>query len=87
MDAGFYTVSDILPCNRFYCFLNIESNYPAILEEQDRLIEEGYYDYIVTSYFYESEWDNYELIQTETGEFVDFTGERALDGYKLYKKI
>ena len=67
--------------------MNLINNYPAISEEQDRLVEEGYYDYIVTSYFLEPEWDNYELVQVETDPFIDYTGEAILDGHKLYKRI
>ena len=87
MDSGFYTTSGLLPQNRFFCYLNLELYYPAILEEQDRLIEEGYYDYIVTTFFCECEWDNYELIREESDPCVTYTGEKARDGYRLYKKI
>ena len=87
MDAGFYTASGLMPCNRFFCFLNIETSYPAILEEQNRLIEEGYFDYIVTSYFCEADWDNYEIVREETDTYVDYTGKKELTGYRLYKRI
>ena len=87
MDGGFYTASDLMPQNRFFCYLNIEEDYPAIREEQDRLVREGYFDYIVTSYFFDCELDNYELVQEESSVYIDFTGEGILDGYKLYKKI
>lgn len=86
MDSGFYTAAGLLPSNRFFCFLNIESNYPAILEEQHRLIKEGYFDYIITSYFCEEKWDNYELVREETDEYVDYTGVKALNGFRLYKR-
>lgn len=87
MDSGFYTVAGLMPANRFYCYLNIQNTYPAILEEQHRLIDEGYYDYIVTDYFCEAAWDNYELIQTETIFCIDYTGKAFLEGFKLYKRI
>ena len=87
MDSGFYTAAGVLPQNRFYCFLNIETRYPAILEEQNRLISEGYFDYIITTYFCEAKWDNYELIREEADPFVDFTGEKVGDGYRLFKRI
>ena len=87
MDSGFYTAAGLLPQNRFFCFLNIESGYPAILEEQNRLIEAGYFDYIVTSFSCECDWDNYVLVREETDTYVDYTGEKALDGYRLYKRI
>ena len=88
MDEGFYTAAGLLPANRFFgAGKNIEANYPAIHEEQDRLIDEGYFDYIITSYFLEPDWENYELIQTETDPYIDFTGEEILIGHKIYKKI
>ena len=87
MDSGFYTAAGVLPQNRFYCFLNIETRYPAILEEQNRLISEGYFDYVITTYFCEAKWDNYELIREEADPFVDFTGEKVRDGYRLYKRV
>lgn len=87
MDSGFYTAAGLMPSNRFFCYLNIERNYPAILEEQNRLIEEGYFDYIVTSYFFEEELDNYELILIDTHTFIDYTGLKEQEGFKLYKKV
>ena len=87
MDSGFYTAAGLMPQNRFFCYLNIEENYPAIREEQDRLVSEGYFDYIVTSYFFDYELENYELVREESSVYIDFTGEGILDGYKLYKKI
>ena len=87
MDSGFYTAAGILPSNRFFCFLNIESSYPAILEEQNRLIEAGYFDFIVTSVFCECDWDNYVLVREETDTYIDYTGEKSLYGYRLYKRI
>ena len=87
MDCGFYTSAGILPCNRFFCFLNIEDSYTDILDEQNRLIQEGYFDYIITSYFYESNWDNYELVQEEIGEYVTYDKTPILEGNKLYKRI
>ena len=86
-DAGFYTAAELLPSNRYCADKQFDDNYPLLREEQDRLISEGYFDYIVTSYFCEAEWDNYELIQEEAVPYIDYTGEEILDGYKLYKKI
>ena len=87
MDSGFYAAAEVMPQNRFFCYLNIEDNYPAIREEQDRLVSEGYFDYIVTTYFFSLEMDKYELVQEESSVYIDFTGEGILDGYKLYKRI
>ena len=87
MDSGFYTSAGLLPQNRFYCYLKIETEYPAILEEQHRLIKEGFYDYIITTYFCEEKWENYKLIREETDTYIDYTGEKALDGFRLYKRV
>ena len=88
MDAGFYTAAGLLPCNRYFGpGKNLENNFSAIKEEKDRLIEEGYFDYIVTSYLFEPDWDNYELVQEEADLYIDYTGEAILDGHKLYKRI
>ena len=87
MDSGFYTASGLLPSNRFFCYLNIESNYPAISEEKNRLIEAGYFDFIITTYFCEGNWDNYVLIREEADTYIDYTGEKVLDGYRLYKRV
>lgn len=87
IDVGYYTASGILPANRYFCFLNIEKHYPEITEEQNRLIEEGYFDYIITSYFYEEDWENYELVQEEIGPYVNYDRNSILEGYKLYKKV
>ena len=87
MDAGFYTAAGLMPSNRFFCYLNIESSYSAILEEQNGLIEAGYFDYIVTSISCEADWDNYVLVREEKDTYIDYTGEKALYGYRLYKRV
>ena len=88
MDAGFYTAAGLLPCNRYFGpGKNLENNFSAIKEEKDRLIEEGYFDYIVTSYQFEPDWENYKLVQEEADLYIDYTGEAMLDGHKLYKRI
>ena len=87
MDCGFYTASEILPANKYYCYNNIADQFPAIREEQNRLIEEGYYDYVITTYFADFDSDNYELIQEESSKFVDYTSKPMLDYYKLYKRV
>lgn len=87
IDSGYFTTAGILPANRYFCYLNIEENYPDILEEQDRLIEEGYFDYIVTTYFFEEEWDNYEFVREGTGPYVNYDRQSYYEGYKLYKRV
>lgn len=84
MDAGFYTAAGIVPSNRFFCFLNIEKDWPEILNEQNRLINEGYYDYIVC-YDDSYKWDKYELYRVEETPVCDFSGKLATDRFCLYK--
>ena len=86
MDAGFFTAAGILPANRFYCFHNNENEYKEVAEERNRLIKEGFYDYIVTYYFCEGNWDNYELVQEETGLYAGNDRKLITEGYKLYKR-
>lgn len=86
MDAGFYTAAGITPSNRFFCFLNIEKDYPAILEEQGRLIDEGYYDYIIC-YDDDFVWDNYELYRVEETPVCDYSGKLMTERFCLYKLI
>lgn len=85
MDAGFYTAANIVPSNRFFCFLNIEKDWPEILNEQNRLINEGYYDYIVC-YDDSYKWDHYELYRVEDTPICDFSGKLATDRFCLYKR-
>ena len=86
IDSGFFTASELLPKNRFFCYLNIGEDFTEIAEEHNRLIAEGFFDYIVTTYNCECDWDNYKLIQTETGQYNDQYGNKLTEGYKLYKK-
>ena len=54
------------------------------VEEQQRLIREGYFDYIITIDTYD--WDNYELIATSEDRCVDFTKEEFYYRYNLYQR-
>jgi hypothetical protein len=85
MDSGFYTAAGLLPQNRYYCYLTMEKDFPDILEEQNRLIKEGFFDYIVTTDRFESSWENYELIREEYDLHVDYFGNKSPTGYCLYK--
>ena len=85
MDAGFYTSAGILPSNRFFCFLNIEKDWPEILNEQGRLIDEGYFDFIIC-YDDDYDWELYELYRVETTPVCDFTGQPATDQFCMYKR-
>lgn len=87
MDSGFFTTAGILPANKFYCFHNNETAYTDITAEKERLIKEGFFDYIVTYHFCECNWDNYKFIGEETGLYVGNDGMKITEGYKLYKRI
>lgn len=86
MDAGFFTAAGIMPSNRFYCYHNNETEYKEVAEEKNRLIKEGFYDYIVTYYHCEAAWDNYEQVQEETGLYAGNDCKVITEGYKLYKR-
>ena len=87
IDPGIFTASGIMPANRFFCYLNIEQHYHPIKEEQDNLIAEGYFDYIITTFSFEEDWDNYGLYKEITGPFTGPDGESSLEGYKIYIRI
>ena len=84
MDSGFYTAAGIVPSNRFFCYLNIEKNWSAILEEQGKLIDEGYFDYIIC-YDDDYDWERYELYRVEETPICDYSGKLLTDRYCLYK--
>lgn len=86
IDGGFYLAAGITPSNRFFTTMNFIGNNEQAVQEQERLIEEGYFDYIVT-YSDEYDWDNYELIMTDTDPYCDFTKELYLDQHCLYQRI
>ena len=46
LDGGFYTVSGIVPEEKYFCVLNLP--LPEIKEEQDRCVAEGRTDFVVT---------------------------------------
>ncbi len=59
LDSGFYYAADILPNCKYFCGLNIELD--EITETQNRFIEEGLVDFVVTLN-YELESDNYSQV-------------------------
>lgn len=80
MDGGFYTASGVIPNTRFFCSLNVLGE--TIREEQNKYIEQGKIEYIVTINK-SNEFRGYELVCSATTEnrkddFVE---------YYLYKKI
>ena len=51
----------------------------------DRLIEEGYFDYIIT-YYDDYEWDNYELLEVSDNEYSDYTKDMYIIRYCIYQR-
>ena len=56
------------------------------VEEQDRLIEEGYFDYIIT-YYDGYDWDNYELVAVSDDDYSDYTKELFVVRYCIYQRV
>ena len=61
----------------------IENNTDAV-EEQERLIREGYFDFIITIDNYD--WDNYELVATSDDLCVDYSKMEYTFRYYLYQR-
>ena len=76
LDGGFYTVSGIVPEEKYFCLLNL--SLPEMKEEQDRCVREGKTDFIVTM-DRNKEYKLYELVGEET---FPRTGESHT--YRLY---
>ena len=86
IDGGFYLAAGVSPCNRYFTYMNFIENNEEAIEEQDRLVEEGYFDYII-SYCDNYDFDNYELIYTSENGYSDYTKDLFLVGYSLYQRV
>ncbi len=76
LDGGFYTVSGIVPEEKYFCLLNL--SLPEMIEEQDRCVREGRADFLVTM-DRDREYPLYRLLSEET---FPRTGESHT--YRLY---
>lgn len=86
IDGGFYLAAGVSPCNRYFTYMNnIENNEEAV-EEQQRLISEGYFDYIIT-YDDQYDWENYEMVAEGIDPYCDFTKENYLIRFCLYQRV
>ena len=65
--------------------MNFIENNEEATGEQDRLIEEGYFDYIIT-YYDDYEWDNYELLEVSDNEYSDYTKDMYIIRYCIYQR-
>lgn len=86
IDGGFYLAAGISPSNRYFTTMNFIENNTEACEEQNRLISEGYFDYIVT-YSDEYDWDNYEIVARDEDPYCDFTKILYTDGHCLYRRV
>ncbi len=86
IDGGFYLASGVSPCNRYFTYMNFIENNEEAIEEQDRLVEEGYFDYIIT-YYDGYDWDNYELISQSEDDYCDYTKEFYVVRYCIYQRV
>ena len=86
MDIGLFALTDSLPANRYFTYLNINDFLPELREEQDRLISEGYYDYVVAK-SPDYDWENYEVIDYEHFQYLGYYREYFADDFYLYGRI
>ena len=86
IDGGFYLASGVSPSNRYFTYMNFIENNEEAVEEQDRLIEEGYFDYIIT-YYDGYDWDNYELVAVSDDDYSDYTKELFVVRYCIYQRV
>lgn len=85
MDLGFFTASGTQPANKYFSYLNIIDELPELRESQDELIEEEYFDYIIT-YSDEYEWDGYSIIMNTECSIPYANGESYSYDFYLYGK-
>ena len=85
IDGGFYLASGVHPSNRFFTTMNFIENNKEAVEEQESLIEEGYFDYIITM-SNDYEWDNYEIVTSSIEPCIDYTKEEFFYEFFLYQR-
>lgn len=84
IDGGFYLAASVDPSNRFFTTMNFIENNTDAVEEQERLIREGYFDFIITIDNYD--WDNYELVATSDDLCIDYSKMEYSFRYYLYQR-
>ena len=77
LDRGFYTYNDIIPDIPYFTYLNANSEH--LMQEQDRYIKEGNYEFIITEGM-PHEFEGYELIYVDPNESEEVP-------YFLYQRI
>lgn len=85
-DSGFFMAASILPVNRYYSPKYFGDSLPELKEEQERLIEEGYFDYIVTTNHTDCDWENYEMIDEAGDWLIDYNNNNVYLGFRLYRR-
>ena len=85
MDSGFFNICEINPSNKYFCYLNIEDSLTDILDTQQELIDEQYFDYIIT-YSNDYDWEGYNIIMESEYIYPYADGNLARDVFYLYKR-
>lgn len=85
MDSGFFNICEINPSNKYFCFLNIEDSLTDILDTQQELIDDQYFDYIIT-YSNEYDWEGYNIIMESEYIYPYADGNLARDVFYLYRR-
>lgn len=82
LDAGFNLPTELVPDQRFWCSFNLL--LPEMNEAQDRYIEEGVTDFVITCHEPLYNAENYQLLGTYPG---DFARDRNSSLFFLYQRI
>lgn len=86
MDQGFYTAAGIVPSEKFFCALNIDSAYDEARLSKETAISEHRVDFVVTkNHFYNL--DGYEPVASMNYTGKDFNNYNGTDAYYLYKRV
>lgn len=86
LDGGFYTAAKIVPTCKYFCKLNLQN--PMMMREQQRFVDEGLVDFVVTRNGpgdIEFDSENYALVLLED-DFESYEQSGKFK-YSLYKKI
>ena len=84
-DQGFYTAAGIIPSEKYFCSLNIDSILDEARISKEDAVRNQRVDFIVTrNHAYD--WNGYELVNTMNYTGKDFNYNIGTDTYYLYKR-
>lgn len=85
MDQGFYTAAGIIPSEKYFCSLNIDSILDEARIAKEDAVRNQRVDFIVTrNHAYD--WNGYELVNAMNYTGKDFNYNIGTDTYYLYKR-